>query len=90
MSLAYVGTRDRRRLRRHQPELRGVGRRRRSASSSRRRARAAILDWGSITRSRYHSLQMAINRPFKNGLLLKGAYTWSKAMNETDDDGWAT
>jgi hypothetical protein len=32
---------------------------------------------------------MALNRPFKGGLLLKGAYTFSKAMNETDDDGWA-
>ena len=32
---------------------------------------------------------MAINRPFKNGLLLKGAYTLSRAKNETDDDGWA-
>ena len=28
-----------------------------------------------------------MNRPFKNGLLLKGAYTLSKAMNEVDDDG---
>ena len=49
---------------------------------------ANILDWGNWTTSKYHSLQMAVNRPFKNGLLLKGAYTWSKAMNETDDDGW--
>jgi hypothetical protein len=32
---------------------------------------------------------MALNRPFKNGLLLKGAYTFSKALNEADDDGWA-
>ena len=32
---------------------------------------------------------MAINRPFKNGLLLKGAYTLSRAKNEADDDGWA-
>ena len=31
---------------------------------------------------------MAVNRPFKDGLLLKGAYTFSKALNETDDDGW--
>ena len=31
---------------------------------------------------------MAVNRPFKNGFLLKGAYTFSKALNETDDDGW--
>jgi hypothetical protein len=51
---------------------------------------ADILDWAARTRSRYHGLQMAVNRPFRNGLLLKGAYTWSKAMNETDEDGWAT
>jgi hypothetical protein len=50
---------------------------------------AQILDWAARTRSRYNSLQLAINRPFKNGLLLKGAYTWGKAMNETDEDGWA-
>ncbi len=31
---------------------------------------------------------MAVNRPFKNGLLLKGAYTWSKSMNMADEDGW--
>lgn len=51
---------------------------------------AAIWEWAARTRSRYHGLQTAINRPFSNGLLLKGAYTWSKAMNETDEDGWAT
>ena len=49
-----------------------------------------IWDWGSRTKSRYHALQIALNRPFKNGLLLKGAYTLSRAQNETDDDGWAT
>jgi outer membrane receptor protein involved in Fe transport len=49
---------------------------------------ASILDWAARTRSNYHSLQMAVNRPFKGGLLLKGAYTFSKALNETDDDGW--
>ncbi len=49
---------------------------------------ANILDWGGWTSSKYHSLQTTLNRPFKNGLLIKGAYTWSKAMNETDDDGW--
>ena len=49
---------------------------------------ANILDWGGWTSSKYHALQTTLNRPFKNGLLLKGAYTWSKAMNETDDDGW--
>ncbi|MCC6163878.1 MAG: TonB-dependent receptor [Acidobacteria bacterium] len=51
---------------------------------------ATLREWGSITKARYHSLQVSLNRPFKNGLLLKGAYTFSKALNETDDDGWAT
>jgi hypothetical protein len=49
---------------------------------------AEILDWASRTKRRYNALQMAVNRPFKGGLLLKGAYTLSKAMNESDDDGW--
>ena len=49
---------------------------------------ASVLLWGARTKSRYHSLQMALNRPFKNGLLLKGAYTFSKALNEADADGW--
>jgi hypothetical protein len=49
---------------------------------------ADILQWASFTKRRYNALQVALNRPFKGGLLLKGAYTLSKAMNETDDDGW--
>jgi outer membrane receptor protein involved in Fe transport len=49
---------------------------------------ASILDWAARTHAQYNSLQMAINRPFKGGFLLKGAYTLSKTMNETDDDGW--
>jgi hypothetical protein len=50
----------------------------------------AINDWAARTRSRYHSLQVAINRPFKNGLLLKGAYTLSRAkdMTTNGEDGW--
>jgi hypothetical protein len=48
----------------------------------------SLLSWGARTKSRYHSLQLGVNRPFTKGLLLKGAYTWSKAMNEADDDGW--
>ncbi len=47
-----------------------------------------INDWGARTRSRYQSLQLSINRPFSKGLLLKGAYTLSKAKNMADEDGW--
>ncbi|MBI3695470.1 MAG: TonB-dependent receptor [Acidobacteria bacterium] len=42
--------------------------------------------WGSAN---YHSLQVAVNRQFSKGLFLKGAYTWSKAISMSDDDGWA-
>jgi outer membrane receptor protein involved in Fe transport len=49
-----------------------------------------VLEWAARTKSRYKAVQLALNRPFKNGLLLKGAYTLSKAENETanDEDGW--
>jgi outer membrane receptor protein involved in Fe transport len=34
----------------------------------------------------YNSLQTTINRRFRSGLFVKGAYTFSQAINETDDD----
>jgi hypothetical protein len=37
--------------------------------------------------SNYNSLQVAINRRFASGLLIKGAYTYSKAIDMVDDDG---
>jgi hypothetical protein len=39
--------------------------------------------------SNYHALQVALNKPFSKGVFVKGAYTWAKAMNRTDDDGWS-
>ncbi len=48
----------------------------------------AINDWAARTKSRYHGLQIAVNRPLRNGLLLKGAYTYSKSKNMADEDGW--
>jgi hypothetical protein len=48
----------------------------------------AISDWGSRTKARYKGLQLALNRPFKGGLMLKGAYTWSQAKDMADEDGW--
>lgn len=53
-------------------------------------AQAGTANISTLTgtaRSRYHSLQVAMNRPYRNGLLLKGAYTYSRAMNDVDDDG---
>jgi hypothetical protein len=44
--------------------------------------------WGGRLKTRYHSLQIALNKPFTKGLLLKGAYTLGQAKNMADDDGW--
>jgi hypothetical protein len=46
--------------------------------------------WGQRLKTRYNSLQVALNKPFTHGFLFKGAYTLSKAMNESDNDGRAT
>jgi hypothetical protein len=46
--------------------------------------------WDGYLSSNYHSLQVAFNRSFSKGLMLKGAYTFSKAIDYTDDDGWAS
>ena len=46
--------------------------------------------WDGYLSSNYHSLQVAVNRSFSKGLMLKGAYTYSKAIDYTDDDGWAS
>jgi hypothetical protein len=53
------------------------------------RGNQSLLLWGPFAKSRYHSLQVAVKRPFKNGWLLKGAYTLSRARNEVDEDGWS-
>jgi carboxypeptidase family protein/TonB-dependent receptor-like protein len=50
---------------------------------------ASTLYWQGFLSANYHSLQASLNRQFKNGFTVKGAYTWSKAINMTDDDGWA-
>ena len=48
-----------------------------------------VLNSSGYLSSEYNSLQVAFNRQFSKGLMLKGAYTWSHAIDFTDDDGWA-
>ena len=45
--------------------------------------------WQGYLSANYNALQVSINRQFSKGLLVKGAYTYSKAIDYTDDDGWA-
>jgi hypothetical protein len=49
-----------------------------------------LWSWGQRLRTEYNSMQVAMNKPFTNGLLFKGAYTLSKSMNDNDADGRAT
>jgi hypothetical protein len=44
--------------------------------------------WNGYLSANYHALQVAFNRRAAHGLALKGAYTFSKAINWTDEDGW--
>ena len=44
--------------------------------------------WNGYLSANYHSLQVSFNRRATHGLALKGAYTYSKAINWTDEDGW--
>ena len=44
--------------------------------------------WDGYLNANYHALQIAVNRRAADGLTLKGAYTYSRAINQTDDDGW--
>jgi len=50
---------------------------------------ASTLFWQGFLTANYNSLQVSINRQFSHGLMVKGAYTYSKAIDWTDDDGWA-
>ncbi|MBS1872482.1 MAG: TonB-dependent receptor [Acidobacteria bacterium] len=46
--------------------------------------------WDGYLSSNYNSLQTSVRKSLTHGLMLQGAYTWSKAMDMTDDDGWAS
>jgi hypothetical protein len=52
------------------------------------RTASTLLFQGYLS-ANYNALQVSINRQFSKGLLVKGAYTYSRAINFTDDDGWA-
>lgn len=49
---------------------------------------ASTLLFNGWADANYHSFQATFNRALRGGLMVKGAYTWSKAINMQDDDGW--
>jgi hypothetical protein len=49
---------------------------------------ATTRDWEGRTHSSYHSLQATINRRLASGLLIKGAYTYSHAIDMANYGDW--
>jgi carboxypeptidase family protein/TonB-dependent receptor-like protein len=49
---------------------------------------ATTREWDGRTHSNYHSLQVALNRRLTGGLLLKGSYTYSHAIDQANYSDW--
>ncbi|MGJ5816326.1 TonB-dependent receptor domain-containing protein [Paludibaculum fermentans] len=49
---------------------------------------ATTREWNGRTHSNYHSMQMSVNRRLTGGLLIKGAYTYSHAIDEASYSDW--
>ena len=91
VDIAYVGAKGRggyAALDINAPQTLGVGDAGRPYASQGRVLR--IDSWGRRLETDYKSLQIALNKPFTHGLMFKGAYTLSKSMNQSDNDGRAT
>jgi len=54
------------------------------------RRTARTLEFDGRTHSIYHSLQVALDRRMARGLFLKGAYTFSKAIDMANYGDWTT
>ena len=50
---------------------------------------AATTEFGGWNRGEYHSMQLQLTRPLKQGLMVRAAYTLGRTMNLTDEDGTA-
>ena len=49
---------------------------------------SATREWDGRNHSNYNSLQATLNRRFTQGLLIKSAYTFSKAIDEANYSDW--
>ena len=49
---------------------------------------ATTREWDGRTHSNYHSLQATVNRRVVGGLFLKGAYTYSRAIDQATYGDW--
>ncbi len=89
-TLGYIGLPIDPRLRvpRHQRVADSRLRQRRTAALCEVRTDIRDREWDGRTHSNYHSLQATLNRRFTQGLLIKSAYTFSKAIDEANYSDW--
>ncbi len=92
LTTSYVGTRTKKMMGFYDINSAGAGEGQAGQPLFQTFGRSSAISWryDGYLDSNYHALQLALNRPLTKGLFVKGAYTWSKAMNRQDDDGWAT
>ena len=48
----------------------------------------AMAMWDGVGKASYHSLQTALTKNFSQGLMLRATYTFGKALNMADENGW--
>jgi Carboxypeptidase regulatory-like domain len=89
-SLGYVGTQTTHQLADLNINAADVGRGNAGRPFSSKGLVRTLNLWDGYLSSNYHALQASVNRRFTRGLYVKSAYTWSKAINMTDEDGWAS
>ncbi len=91
LSAGYVGTKTTHQLGFYNINASGAGQGRAGQPLYQQWGRTAgTYRFDGYLSSNYHSLQVALNKPFSKGLFAKVAYTYSKAMNRQNDDGWVT
>jgi hypothetical protein len=71
------------------PTYLGGGNTSRPLAATQKRLITAYM-WDGWGNANYHAMQVAINKNLSHGLFMKGAYTWSKSINMSDEDGWAS
>jgi len=86
VSLGYVGTQTVHQMARQEVNYSAPG----GGTTGRQfypLSEVSILYWDGWLSSNYHALQVSLNRRFTDGLFMRGAYTYGKAINMVDDDG---
>ncbi len=88
-SVAYVGTGSRNMMGDrdiNSGQVLGAGNAGRPYSSRFGRNIGTLL-WDGYLSANYHALQTSVRKQGRN-MTIQGAYTWSKAINYADDEGW--